>query len=421
EDVREEQDLAILRNRLDHRAGVARGAAVIRQRLHLGRGVDVADDDRVGVFGLPTRQRLRVNARSQRAPGLEIGNQHGAVGREDGGRLGHEVHAGEHDHVRVRGGSLLREPERVADVVRDVLHLGHLVVVGQDHGVSLLSQRPHLVLQAYDLVVGQHADGVTSMAMSRARTEWVSAPTEMASTPVSATSRTVSIVMPPDASSRARPFVIRTAWRSISGCMLSSRTISARAASASSSWASVSASTSTGRPGCSLRSSSTAAVTDPATARWLSLISTASSSPRRWLVPPPHATAALSSSRSPGAVLRVSSTSTPVPRTASTYWCVAVAIPDIRCNRFSAVRSAVSSARSEAWNRATVSGTRSTQVPSPASSSMVAWASSRRTVANAVSSPHTTPRSRTTTAAAPRSAAGTMASVVRSPAPISSA
>ena len=36
---------------------------------------------------------------------------------------------------RVGRGRLAREAERVADVVRDVLHLGALVVVGEDHGV----------------------------------------------------------------------------------------------------------------------------------------------------------------------------------------------------------------------------------------------------------------------------------------------
>ncbi len=41
-------------------------------------------------------------------------------------------------------------------------------------------------------------------------------------------------------------------------------------------------------------------------ARWLSLISTASSSPPRWFQPPPQRTAYFSSRRQPGVVLRVS-------------------------------------------------------------------------------------------------------------------
>ena len=42
--------------------------------------------------------------------------------------------------VGVGGGGLLREPERVADEVGDVLDLGALVVVRQDHRVALVPQ-----------------------------------------------------------------------------------------------------------------------------------------------------------------------------------------------------------------------------------------------------------------------------------------
>ncbi len=44
-------------------------------------------------------------------------------------------------------GGLLGEAERVADVVGHVLDLGHLVVVGEDHGVALAGQLAHLVLE----------------------------------------------------------------------------------------------------------------------------------------------------------------------------------------------------------------------------------------------------------------------------------
>ena len=42
------------------------------------------------------------------------------------------------------GGRLAREPERVAHEVGDVLDLGHLVVVGEDHRVALGGERTHL-------------------------------------------------------------------------------------------------------------------------------------------------------------------------------------------------------------------------------------------------------------------------------------
>ena len=61
--------------------------------------------------------------------------------------------------------------------------------------------------------------------MSRAVTEWVRPPMEMRSTPVSATWRTVSRVMPPDASTTARPAMMSIACCIMSGGILSSMMI----------------------------------------------------------------------------------------------------------------------------------------------------------------------------------------------------
>ena len=62
-------------------------------------------------------------------------------------------------------------------------------------------------------------------------------------------------------------------------------------------------------------------------ARWLSLISTMSNRPKRWLRPPPQATAYFSRRRQPGVVLRVSRICARVPLTASTNCAVSVATP----------------------------------------------------------------------------------------------
>ena len=80
----------------------------------------------------------------------------------------------------VGGGGLLGEPERVAHVVGDVLDLGHLVVVGEDHGAALGGQRAHLVLHGGDVVQGEERHGVASRESERSRAgaEWVSAPIE---------------------------------------------------------------------------------------------------------------------------------------------------------------------------------------------------------------------------------------------------
>ena len=54
--------------------------------------------------------------------------------------------------ARRRRGRLAREAERVADVVGDVLDLGHLVVVREDDRVALARERAHLGLQRGDVV-----------------------------------------------------------------------------------------------------------------------------------------------------------------------------------------------------------------------------------------------------------------------------
>ena len=85
----------------------------------------------------------------------QVGDQHGLVGGEDRGRLGHEVDAAELDHLGVGGGRLPREAERVADEVGDVLELGQLVVVGEDDGVSLLGERADLRAESAVSAVAQ--------------------------------------------------------------------------------------------------------------------------------------------------------------------------------------------------------------------------------------------------------------------------
>ena len=138
---------------LDDLDRVGGGAAVVGLRLDLGRGVDVHHDDRVGaVARLPVAQLARGDRVGERAAGVEVGDQHRLVGREDRSRLGHEVDAAEGDHRSAGGGRLTREPERVAGVIGDFLHLGHLVVVGEDHGVALARQLAHLARHLLDLL-----------------------------------------------------------------------------------------------------------------------------------------------------------------------------------------------------------------------------------------------------------------------------
>jgi hypothetical protein len=150
EHVGAEQDLGVGRDRVHDLDGVARGAAVVALGLHVGGGVHVRHDDGAGMLGLPRAELLRVDRRGERAPGREVGEKNRLVRREHGGGLRHEVHAAEDDDVRVGLGGLAREPEGVADVVGHVLHLGPLVVVGEDDRVLLACELLDLALQLGD-------------------------------------------------------------------------------------------------------------------------------------------------------------------------------------------------------------------------------------------------------------------------------
>ena len=87
---------------LDHLDRVGGGAAVVGLGLHLGRGVDVHHHQRARVLGLPGAQLVGVDRVGERAAGVEVGDQHLLLGREDRGRLGHEVDAAEGDRVGAR-------------------------------------------------------------------------------------------------------------------------------------------------------------------------------------------------------------------------------------------------------------------------------------------------------------------------------
>ncbi len=159
EHVGEEEDLPVLGDRLHHRHRVGRGAADVRLRLDLGRGVHVGDHDRVRMLRLPRSEPLSVDRRGERAAGLQIGDEDGLLGREDLRGLRHEVDAAEHDggRVRLRGSS--RQLQGIAHEVGGVLDPGHLVVVGQHHGPAARREAPNLVGERLERAQGLISSG----------------------------------------------------------------------------------------------------------------------------------------------------------------------------------------------------------------------------------------------------------------------
>src|SRR4051812_2236096 len=226
--------------------------------------------------------------------------------------------------------------------------------------------------------------------------------------------------MPPLASRGTRPLTWTTALRSCSSPRLSSRSMSAPAASASSICSGVLTSASTFSSGCAARRAlRTASPMPPAAAAWSSLTNIPSKSAPRWLVPPPARTAAFSNSRIPGVVLRVSSNRVRVPASADAYRRVSVAMPQSRWRRLSAVRSPVRMARIDPRTRRTRSPGPASS-PSPSSASNSHSGSSARNTRAAAEMPETTSVSLAKITPLPRAPAVTQASAVRSPGPTSS-
>ena len=255
-----------------------------------------------------------------------------------------------------------------------------------------------------------------SSPTSKLRTVWVSQPREIMSTPVSATARTVSGVMPPEASVIRRRSTMATARRRVSGSMLSSSTASTLSVSSSASCSRVSTSISilTMWP-MAARARSTAGLRPPATTRWLSLISTASSSPKRWLEPPPTRIAYFSRARRPGVVLRVQTISVGRSAMWPTRDAVAVAMPESRPRMLRAVRSPLRIGRARPSTTASTVPA-STSAPSPRSTPIHSSGSSMRNADSAMSRPATRPGPRATSLAWASASGGTTESVVRSPA-----
>ena len=138
----------------------------------------------------------------------------------------------------------------------------------------------------------------TSSETSRERAEWVSAPTEMKSTPVSAISRTVSSVTPPEASSGARPADERDGFAQAPASCCRAGSVGAGGERLAH-LVERSHSTSIGRPVPPARAARRPAGSPPASREVVVLDRIPSSRPKRWFVPPPQRTAYFSSARSP--------------------------------------------------------------------------------------------------------------------------
>ena len=150
-----------------------------------------------GCCGLPVAQLLGGDRVGQRAAGVEVGDQHGLVRAQDRGGLGHEVHAAERDHRRVGAaprsatGRASRRRSRPRPGPRAAGSCGR----GSPRRARAASARTSSCragmfssIRGVDGGIGRFMAAAPGSARGRARgREWVSAPTDMKSTPVAAT------------------------------------------------------------------------------------------------------------------------------------------------------------------------------------------------------------------------------------------
>ena len=272
--------------------------------------------------------------------------------------------------------------------------------------------------------------GSSSMLRSSAGAEWVSAPTEMKSTPVAAISATLSSVIPPDASSSraAPPAASRSGDRGSRAArrrhVVEQQPVGARRERLRGPRRGRGTRPRPRMPGLRLaRRARPPPPRPPASATWFSLIRIASSRPMRWLLRrrrrrprPSRAPAA------PASSCGCRGSSRRCPSTASTKRAVSVATPDRWPRKLSAVRSRGEQRSRRAGDERDVARARRRATrPRGASGSKLCGARLAKDLGGDVE-PEEDARLPSGRSARRRPAsAGTIASEVTSPAPTSSA
>ncbi len=138
--VRAKDDLLIGRDLRQDLFGGGRRHDDVGQRLHLGRTVDVAQRN---MIGMRLAERLELGRGAtvlQAASRVHVRQHDNLVRGQNFRRFRHEADAAERDDIRVRLRRLARQLQRIPDEIGQVLNLGRLVVMSQDDGVALLAQ-----------------------------------------------------------------------------------------------------------------------------------------------------------------------------------------------------------------------------------------------------------------------------------------
>src|SRR5438094_8837350 len=127
--VGKKQNLSISGNTVHDLHRVTGGTNIIAISLNLGSCVNVRNNNGVRVILLPGAQLLPINRRRQRTTSTKIRQQHRLLRRDYRGRFRHEMNPTENNHLSRCSSRSLREAQRVAYKVCDVLDFWNLVIV----------------------------------------------------------------------------------------------------------------------------------------------------------------------------------------------------------------------------------------------------------------------------------------------------
>jgi hypothetical protein len=143
--VGDEQEVFVLGRSIDDLFGIAAGDDDVAERFDSGAAIDVGNGPEIWIGGLQLGEFRGRATFFEGTTGIFVRQHHDFARVQNLRGLSHEMHAAEDDDIGIGFGGLLREPEGIADVIRDVLDFGHLIIVREDDGVELFFERENLL------------------------------------------------------------------------------------------------------------------------------------------------------------------------------------------------------------------------------------------------------------------------------------
>ena len=111
----------------------------------------------VGMFRAELRELFGRAAVFEAAPGVHIGQHHRLLRRQDFRGLSHKANAAKGDHIGIRLRRLFRQIEAVADEIGQILYLGLLIIMREDHRIAFFAQAIDFGEQVHPVQASAHS------------------------------------------------------------------------------------------------------------------------------------------------------------------------------------------------------------------------------------------------------------------------